>query len=91
MDKNLSPSIFGFNFENIPSSSGKIDIEEAVYEFGQVMYKIGRFETDGKDTNKEYNKLLKKFGYENHPMEIEARETEKKWNRKALNYMKKNL
>jgi hypothetical protein len=60
MDKNLSPSIFGFNFENIPSSSGKIDIEEAVYEFGQVMYKIGRFETDGKDTNKEYNKLLKR-------------------------------
>jgi len=41
MDKNLSPSIFGFNFENISSSSGKIDIEEAVYEFGQVMYKIG--------------------------------------------------
>ncbi len=38
-----------------------------------------------------YNKLLKKFGYENHPMEIEARETEKKWNRKALNYMKKHL
>jgi len=38
-----------------------------------------------------YNKLLKKFGYENHPMEIEACETEKKWNRKALNYMKKNL
>ena len=35
--------------------------------------------------------LLKKFGYENHPMEIEARETEKKCNRKALNYMKKNL
>jgi hypothetical protein len=38
-----------------------------------------------------YNKLLKKFGYENHPMEIEARETEKKWNRKDLNYMKKNM
>ena len=38
-----------------------------------------------------YNKLLKKFGYKNHPMEIEACETEKKWNRKALNYMKKNL
>ena len=39
----------------------------------------------------QYNKLLKKFGYENHPMEIEARETEKKWNRKALNYIKKHL
>lgn len=60
MDKNLSPIIFGLDLENIPSSSGKIDIEEAVYEFGQVMYKIGRFETDGKDTHKDYNKLLKR-------------------------------
>lgn len=60
MDKNLSPSIFGLDLENIPSCSGKIDIEEAVYEFGQVMYKIGRFETDGKDTHKDYNKLLKR-------------------------------
>jgi hypothetical protein len=60
MNKNLSPNIFGLDLENIPSSFGKIDIEEAVYEFGQVMYKIGRFETDGKDTHKEYNKLLKR-------------------------------
>lgn len=60
MDKNLSPSIFGLDLENIPSSSGKINIEEAVYEFGQVMYKIGRFETDGKNTHKDYNKLVKR-------------------------------
>ena len=60
MDKNLSPSIFNLDIENIPSSFGKIDIEETVYEFGQVMYKIGRFETDGKDTHKDYNKLVKR-------------------------------
>ena len=34
-------------------------LEEAIYEFGAVMYQIGRYETDGKDTNKEYNKLVK--------------------------------
>lgn len=39
---------------------------------------------------KNYVKLYKKFGYDNHPMEIEACESEKKWNRKALNYLKKN-
>jgi hypothetical protein len=60
MDKKLPSNIFGLDFENISYSSTKIDIEEAVYEFGQVMYKIGRFETDGKDTDKEYNKLLKR-------------------------------
>lgn len=38
----------------------------------------------------EYVKLYKKFGYENHPMEIEAYAAEKKWNRKALNFLKKN-
>ena len=39
---------------------------------------------------KSYNKLYKKFGYENHPMEIEARENEKKYNRKCLNFVRKN-
>jgi hypothetical protein len=34
-------------------------LEEAIYEFGAVMYQIGRYETDGKDTTKEYNKLVK--------------------------------
>jgi len=34
-------------------------LEEAIYEFGAVMYQIGRYETDGKDTTKEYNKLIK--------------------------------
>ena len=39
---------------------------------------------------KDYVKLYKKFGYDNHPMEIEANNAEKKWNRKALNFVKKN-
>ena len=34
-------------------------LEEAIYEFGAVMYQIGRYETDGKETTKEYNKLVK--------------------------------
>jgi hypothetical protein len=37
----------------------KDKLEESIYEFGHVMYRIGRLETDGKDTQKEYNKLLK--------------------------------
>lgn len=35
-----------------------------------------------------YNKLYKKYGYDNHPMEIEAYQAEKTWNRKMLNYLK---
>jgi hypothetical protein len=27
------------------------NLEEAIYEFGHVSYKLGRYETDGKDTN----------------------------------------
>ena len=38
----------------------------------------------------DYVRLYKKFGYDNHPMEIEAYDSEKKWNRKALNFLKKN-
>lgn len=34
-------------------------LEEAIYEFGYVSYKLGRYETDGKDTTKEYNKFSK--------------------------------
>lgn len=37
----------------------------------------------------EYNKLYKKLGYDNHPMEIEAYQAEKIWNRKVLNFIKK--
>jgi hypothetical protein len=35
------------------------ELENAVYEYGHIMYKIGRMETDGKESSKEYNKLIK--------------------------------
>ena len=35
-----------------------------------------------------YAKLYKQYGYDNHPMEIEAYAAEKTWNRKMLNYLK---
>jgi hypothetical protein len=37
-----------------------MNLEELIYEYGHVMYMMGRYETDGKDTGKEYNKLLKR-------------------------------
>jgi hypothetical protein len=36
------------------------ELEEQIYEFGSVMYKLGRLETDGKETLKEYNQYCKK-------------------------------
>ena len=36
-----------------------------------------------------YVKLYKKFGYNNHPMEIEAVYNEKIWNRKCLAFLRK--
>lgn len=32
---------------------------EVIFEYGHVMYRLGRLETDEKETTKEYNKLLK--------------------------------
>ena len=37
-----------------------MDLEELIYEYGHTMYKLGRLETDEKDTTKEYNKFLKR-------------------------------
>jgi hypothetical protein len=37
----------------------KQDIEEMIYEYGHVMYRLGRMETDGQDSQKEYNKKTK--------------------------------
>lgn len=36
------------------------ELESLIYEFGQVMYKLGRLETDGKESQKEYNQYTKK-------------------------------
>jgi len=34
------------------------DLEELIYEYGEVMKHIGRCETDGKTAMKEYSKLV---------------------------------
>ena len=34
------------------------ELEEQIYEYGEVMKHIGRCETDGKEGMKEYNKLI---------------------------------
>lgn len=34
-------------------------LEEKIYEFGQIMYRLGRMETDDKESTKEYNKFCK--------------------------------
>ena len=36
------------------------ELEEKIYEFGHVLYRLGRLETDGNDTSKEYNKMCKR-------------------------------
>ena len=36
------------------------DLEELIFEFANIMYKLGRLETDGKNTTKEYNQYCKK-------------------------------
>jgi hypothetical protein len=36
------------------------ELEKLIYEFGQVMYRLGRLETDGKQSQKEYNQATKK-------------------------------
>jgi hypothetical protein len=36
------------------------DLEELIYDYGQVLYRLGRIETDGKETQKDYNKLTKR-------------------------------
>jgi hypothetical protein len=38
-----------------------------------------------------YSRLIKEHGYYNHPQEVEARATEKKFNRALLRYLRENL
>jgi hypothetical protein len=35
------------------------ELEEKIYEYGHVMYRLGRMETDDKASTKEYNKFSK--------------------------------
>jgi hypothetical protein len=34
------------------------ELEELIYEYGHVMYRLGRMETDDKASTKDYNKTL---------------------------------
>ena len=36
------------------------EFEEIVFEYGHVMYRLGRMETDDQDSTKEYNNYKKK-------------------------------
>jgi hypothetical protein len=61
MLKTLKPSTFGMSIETDSMSANNKEFEDIVYEFGHVMYRLGRMETDGLDsTNKEYNKVDKR-------------------------------
>lgn len=39
----------------------------------------------------QYWKLEREFGYDDHPFEVEANENEKRYNRRLLAYIRKNL
>lgn len=54
----IKATIFGIEDLNFTNPS-KNDIEEVVYEYGRVMYRLGRLETDGRESDKEYDKCLK--------------------------------
>lgn len=36
------------------------ELEEIIYDYGHVMYRLGRMETDGNESTKEYNHMIKK-------------------------------
>lgn len=35
------------------------ELEEKIYEYGHIMYRLGRMETDDKASTKEYNKVCR--------------------------------
>jgi hypothetical protein len=59
MPRQLKAELFGIETEDLETSNPS-DIEEVVFEFGRVQYRLGRLETDGKQTEKEYNQLTKR-------------------------------
>jgi len=38
----------------------KKELEELIYDYGHVMYRLGRMETDDKASTKEYNNMTNK-------------------------------
>lgn len=59
MSKKITAELFGFDTEDLSNITSS-NMEEVVYEFGNVQYRIGRLETDGRDSEKEYNRLVKR-------------------------------
>lgn len=59
MAKKLTAEFFGIETEDLLDTR-KENIEEIIFEFGRVNYRLGRLETDGKETEKEYNQLTKR-------------------------------
>ncbi len=59
MAKKITAELFGLEIEDL-NKINESNMEEVVYEFGNVQYKLGRLETDGRDSDKVYNKLLKR-------------------------------
>lgn len=59
MSKKITAELFGFDTEDL-AKINLSNMEEVVYEFGNVQYRIGRLETDGRDSEKEYNRLVKR-------------------------------
>ena len=70
VDANHRITIYPHTFSELGNCVRKL-IAIVIHEYAHTLQK-GGFKT--------YNKMYQKYGYWNHPMEIEAREYEKVWN-----------
>ena len=52
MSKKITASLFGFETEDLANITSS-NMEEVVYEFGNVQYRLGRLETDVRDSGKD--------------------------------------
>jgi len=59
MAKKITAELFGLETEDLVTID-QSNIEEVIYEFGNVQYRLGRMETDGRESDKAYNKLTKR-------------------------------
>lgn len=59
MAKKITAELFGIETEDL-NEINESNIEEVIYEFGNVQYRLGRMETDGRESDKVYSKLLKR-------------------------------
>ena len=59
MAKKITAELFGLETEDL-NDINESNIEEVIYEFGNVQYRLGRMETDGRESDKVYSKLLKR-------------------------------